>query len=123
MAAESVPTPEPVRPDRDARMWAMICHLVGLAWLLVPLIGNVLAPLIVWLIKREDDPFIDEQGKQAFNFQASMSLYFVIATVTIIGILVLPVIIILAFIYPIVAAVRSNQGEHYRYPLTIGFLQ
>ena len=52
--------------------WAMVCHLAALVGLLGNGIGFLLGPLVVWLFKNEDDPFIDEQGKEAVNFQITM---------------------------------------------------
>ena len=60
--------------DHDARTWAVACHLAALAGFLVPL-GHLLGPLIVWLLKRGDDPFVDRQGKEAVNFQLSATVY------------------------------------------------
>ena len=67
--------------SKDARMWAMFCHLAGLVGYLIPLIGNIVAPLIIWQIKKDELPFVDEQGKEAVNFQISMSLYALIGII------------------------------------------
>ena len=112
--------------NKDARMWAMICHLAGLAGIIVPIIGNVVAPLIVWQIKKEEDPFIDEQGKEAVNFQISMSLYMVICIplcFICIGAFLTPAVAIFYLIFLLIAAVNANNGHHYRYPLTIRFIK
>ena len=63
--------------NKDARMWGMICHLAGLGGVIpiVPAIGSIIGPLIVWQIKKDECPFVDEQGKEAVNFQISMLLY------------------------------------------------
>jgi len=112
--------------SKDARMWAMICHLAGLAGLPVPVIGNIVAPLIVWQIKKEEDPFIDEQGKEAVNFQISMSLYMVICIplcFICIGAFLVPAVALFYLIFLLIAAVNANNGHHYRYPLTIRFIK
>jgi len=119
--------------NKDARMWAMICHLGGLGGLLpiVPAIGSVIAPLIIWQVKKDEDPFIDEQGKEAVNFQISMLLYAlagsVVCAITCIGAVLVPVVIAVVAIFDIVflliAAVKANDGYHYRYPLTIRFIK
>ena len=113
--------------NRDARLWATLCHLAALAALLpvVPGVGLVIGPLIVWLIKREQYPFVDEQGREAVNFQLTMLIYALIATATCI---LIPLVLILAvvdFVYVIIAAIRANDGEHYRYPypLIIRFIK
>ena len=107
-------------------MWAMISHIVALSGLLGNGIGFVLGPLLVWLLKREDHPFINEQGREAVNFQLSMLLYIVIGVLLILVVIGIPILIvlgILAVVFPIIAAVKANNGEHYRYPLTIRFLK
>ena len=111
---------------REARKWAMICHIIALTGILANGIGYLLGPLIVWLIKKEDDPFIDEQGKEAVNFQITMFIaVFVSAFLMVIGIgiFLLIAIGILMTVFPIIAAVKANDGEHYRYPLTYRFIK
>lgn len=115
--------------NKDARMWAMFCHLAGLGWLLwwiVPIIGGVIGALIMWQIKKDTHPFVDEHGKEAFNFQTSMLIYWAIAVLlcfTCIGFFLLPLVMILDIVFAIIAAVKANNGHHYRYPLTIRFIK
>ena len=74
--------------DKSARRWAMACHLAGLAWLIwwiVPAIGGILGPLIVWQVKKDEHSFVDEHGKEAFNFQISMLIYAVVSAVSIVS--------------------------------------
>jgi len=119
--------------SKDARMWAMFCHLAGLAGLLpiLPAIGSVITPLIIWQIKKDDYPFVDEQGKEAVNFQISMILYGLIGSIacliTCVGAVLIPVVVcvvgIVDLVFLLIAAVKANNGEHYRYPLTIRFIK
>ena len=115
--------------SKDARMWAMFCHLAGLGWLLwwiVPLIGGVIGPLVVWQIKREKDGFIDEQGKEALNFQISMLLYCIVAGVlcfACVGFVLLPIVAVADTGLAIIASIKAGNGQHYRYPLTIRFIK
>lgn len=118
--------------SKDTRMWAMFCHLAGLAGVFVPVvISGIIAPLIVWQIKKEEHPFIDENGKEAVNFQISMSLYTVIGIVacliTCVGMVLIPffipVVYIINLIFLLIAAVKANNGEHYRYPICIRFIK
>ena len=107
--------------DPKARMWAMLCHLAGLAWILpiTPAFGSVLGPLIVWLIKKNDHPFVDEQGKEALNFQITMLIYGVVAAVLMllcIGFLLLLAVAIVDVVFTVIAAIKANDGYHYRYP-------
>ena len=112
--------------NKDARMWAMICHLSGLAGIILPASGNIVAPLIIWQIKKEDNPFIDEQGKEAVNFQISMSIYFIASVILCficVGAFLVVATIIVFFVFMLIAAVKANNGYHYRYPLTIRFIK
>jgi uncharacterized protein len=115
----------PTDAEREARRWASICHISALVGLLGNGIGFVLAPLIIWLIKRNDHPFLDEQGKEAINFQITMFLAAVVSGVlmlVVIGFLLLPIVLVLMIVFPILASIRASEGIHYRYPLTIRFL-
>lgn len=112
--------------SKDARTWAMLCHISGLGWLVVPVIGAVIGPLIMWQIKKEEHPFVDEQGKEALNFQISMLIYAAAAAILMfacIGVVLLPAVALVDLILAIVASARANNGQHYRYPLTIRFVK
>ena len=112
--------------NKDARMWAMICHLAGLAGLVVPVVGCIVGPLIVWQIKKEEFPFVDEQGKEAVNFQISMLIYGIVAGLlcfACVGVVLLPAVAIFDLIFLLIAAIKANNGHHYRYPLTIRFIK
>ena len=116
--------------NKDARMWGMICHLAALAGIMVPVIGCIVGPLVVWQIKKDDFPFVDKQGKEAVNFQISMLLYLLISAILwiplsffCIGVIIPVAISIVDLIFLLIAAVKANDGEHYRYPLTIRFIK
>ena len=107
-------------------MWGMFCHLAALAALTGVPLAHVLAPLVVWLIKRDAHPFIDEQGKEALNFQISMTIYALVSAVliiVIIGLLLLPIVLIADLVLVIVASIKASNGQSYRYPLTIRFIK
>jgi len=113
------------KPDKDARNWAMICHLSGLTGFVIPF-GNVLGPLIVWAIKKDDHHFIDDQGKEALNFQLTMTLCLIASAIMIIvlvGILLISVLCIYILFMIIIASIKANDGIYYRYPLTIRFFK
>lgn len=111
--------------DSDARMWAMICHFAALAkYTGIPL-ANVLGPLVVWQIKKDQSAFVDDQGKEAVNFQISVTIYAVLAGLTFcigIGIVLLPAVLIFDLVFLVIAGIKANQGELYRYPLSIRFI-
>ena len=108
-------------PSKNARMWAMWCHLSALSGYFIPF-GNIIGPFVIWLMKRETDPFVDAQGKEAVNFQISVTLYLVVSaflTLVVIGILFLILIPIAGLILTIIAGIKAHDGVDYRYPLTI----
>jgi len=110
--------------SKEERIWAMLCHLAGLAFF-IPL-GNILFPLLVWMLKKDKSSFINDHGKEALNFQLSMMIYFLCASLMlliIVGIPILGVLIVLDVIFIIVAGVHAFEGKLYRYPFCIRFIQ
>ena len=122
-AAGPTPPPEPTAElTKDAKMWAMLCHLAALAGYIGIPFGNILGPLIVWLIKKDEFTFVDDQGKEALNFQISMTIYAIVSSVLIcigVGIFLLIAVGIVNLIFIIIAAIKANAGVAYRYPLCI----
>ena len=112
---------------KDARMWAMFCHLAGLAGYVVPVvISGIIAPLIVWQIKKDEHPFVNEHGKEAVNFQISILLYTVICILFIficVGVIMLVAVGIFNIVCLLIAAIKANNGEYYRYPICIRFIK
>ena len=103
----------------------MLCHLSTFSGSFIPL-GNILGPLIIWLMKREVSPFIDTHGKEALNWQISATIYFVVCfalVFVLIGFVLLPALLIFDIVIVIIATVRANGGQAYRYPLTIRFIK
>jgi len=114
--------------NKDSRMWAMFCHLAGLAGFVVPVIlSGIIAPLIIWQIKKDDHPFIDEHGKEALNFQISIGIYALVSLLLIpvfcIGAFLLTAVGIFNLVFLLIAAIKANNGFHYRYPLCIRFIK
>lgn len=110
--------------SREDRLWAMGCHFSALLFFVIPLLGHIIGPLVIWLIKKENSPFVDYHGKEALNFQISTTIYgFVctLLTIVVIGVPLLIALFIFWFIVMIIAAVKANDGHHYRYPLSIRF--
>ena len=111
---------------KEVRNWAMGSHMIALVGLLGNGLGFLVGPLIVWLVKRDDHPFIDEQGKEAVNFQITMMGAIIICIPLIfvaIGIVLMPLIGIFDVVLTIIAGVKAANGEHWRYPLTIRFIK
>ena len=112
------------QPSKDERTWAMLCHFSAFAGLIFPF-GNFLAPLIIWLIKKEEFPFVEDQGKEVLNFQISMTIYLIgsgILCFILIGIPMVIGFLIFDVIVTLIGAVKANDGFKYRYPLAIRFI-
>ena len=111
---------------RDENMWAMLCHLSTLSVFVIPVAFiNIIGPLIIWLIKKDEYPLVNDQGKEALNFQITMTIYFIISLFLIIILIGIPILIILGIfdlVITIVATIKSSAGEKYRYPMTIRFV-
>lgn len=128
---------EEIGIERDAQKWGMFCHLAGLMGLVsctcIPVAGLVV-PLIIWLVKREDHPYIDSQGKEAVNFQLSMTIYgfglaILLAVIHIVPFLgpLIAFIVWTAFcladlVLIIIAAMAANDGKDYQYPFNLRLL-
>ncbi len=113
----------PVKSDEN--MWAMFCHLGGLFGFVFPF-GNIIAPFAIWLIHREKFPLVDDQGKEAVNFQISLSIYLIASALMVligIGLFLLIGLLVFSLVVIIKAALQARDGGKYRYPLTIRFIQ
>lgn len=123
--------PPPVGgPSREERQWALFAHLSALLaglltghWLGV---GCFIGPLIIWLVKREHMPFVDDQAKEALNFNITVAIAALICGLlmfVLIGFVLLPILGILWLVCLILAAVKANEGERYRYPFALRFIK
>jgi len=111
-------------PTRDERFWATLIHLSAFISLFIGL--NFLAPLVLWLLKRDESSFLNEQGKEAINFNLTISIFSVFAiilTLILIGWPLLWLLSVLWLVLVLVAAVNANQGKNYRYPVSIRFIK
>ena len=134
--AQWVGTPAPVARAQppattNPRQWAMWAHLSALAGLVIGF--NFVGPLIIYLIKKDEgDPFVRDQAAEALNFNLSFFIYLAVGSIVtfvlilvLIGLLLLPLLaamIVAWVVFVIIGAVRANNGELYRYPLTIRFV-
>jgi uncharacterized Tic20 family protein len=104
---------------QDEKNMALMAHLLSL-------ITGFVAPLIIWLIKKDQSSFVEQHAKEALNFQISVYIYGVVSgilVVVLIGIIMLFVLGVAAFILIIIATLKAAQGESYRYPFTIRLLK
>ena len=107
-------------PSREARQCAMFCHFSAFLGMWFPF-GSLIGPLILWQMKRESDPFIDDQGKEALNFQITVAIASAICYVLmfiLIGFALLGLVLIGAVVLVVIAGVKANDGVVYRYPFT-----
>jgi len=105
--------------SKDARTFAMLAHLLAI-------FTSFLGPLVIWLVKKDEHPFVDEQGKEALNFQITVAIAYIVAgllSFLCIGFLLFPAVWVVNLIFCIMACVAVNKGEHYRYPVSIRFIK
>lgn len=105
--------------ENDERLFGMLLYLLSIPF-------PVLAPLIIWMIKRDDSAFIDYHGKEYFNFLISYAIYSIVSTilmVLLIGFILIFVVGVMLFVFTIIAAVKAYGGEKYRIPLIIRFIK
>lgn len=128
------PPPPPGSPgdSNQARMWNMLCHLSALAGFIIPF-GNVLGPLLVWQIKKNEFPSVVEHGKAALNFQLTVLIVLLVGVVAAVllsfvcvGFLLFPLIAIIGLaglVFAVIAGIKANNGEAYRYPWSLTLIK
>lgn len=123
------PHPDAIAVSEASRNWGMIAHLSALV---AAGVGGLsfLGPLIVWLVRKDQDRFVAHHAVEALNFNLSLLLYALLAGVLVFTVVGIPLAILMAligfpvwFIVSIVAAVKAQRGEGYRYPLTIRLIR
>jgi uncharacterized Tic20 family protein len=120
------PPSEPAPHSSDEKMWAMVCHLSALAGYVGVPLGHILGPMVVWLIKKDDYPLVEDQGREALNFQISFTIYAVLCIPLMIILIGIPLLIALAIfnvVVIVIAAVKADEGAAYRYPLCIRLIK
>ncbi|MEM7680387.1 MAG: DUF4870 domain-containing protein [Planctomycetota bacterium] len=121
-AAESS---SPATLEKDTRQWGMFLHLSMLAGFVIPMAGLV-APIVIWQLKKEELPELDAHGKAAVNWILSALIYGVVSailTLVIIGIFMLMAVGLATVVFSIIAGIKANNGEQWKYPLSIQFLK
>lgn len=105
-------------PPGDTTM-GMLCHLLGI-------FTGFLGPLIIWSVKKDEDPFVAHNGVEALNFHITLAIAYVVSFVLmliLIGFLMFFVIYILSLIWMIQGSIAANRGEYYLYPMNIRFIK
>ncbi len=138
---ENVTTPPPPptsgAPSAEERQWALFAHLSALLGGIVTSgwagsIGCFIGPLIIWLVKKDTMPFVNDQGKEALNFNITVGIVFLalflltIVTLGIGALITLPLMVIIGIawlVLTIIAAIKANNGEAYRYPFALRLIK
>lgn len=129
-AASAPPMPAdtggPLSISSEERGWAIGAHASAFLTFVVPIPGiSILAPLIIWLMKKDTMPYVDYHGKEAVNFNISFFIWFIVALIVGLALflvgafLTIPIVGITWFVLVIIGAVKASNGEYYRYPFTI----
>lgn len=119
------PGGESIKLRKEETNWALFAHLSGLAGIIIPF-GNIFAPLVIWLLNREDSAYIDHHGREALNFQIAFTIYMTLAalsTMILIGIILAPIVGIAGLVLMIKAAIKASNGEKYSYPYIFRLVQ
>ncbi len=123
---ESAPPPEgggpaSSAPGKDAKLWAMLSHLIPIV------LGPIAfaAPLVIWLAKKDEWPFVDDQAKESLNFQITVAILYAVATLVFCGLggLLYILVWVLQLVFCIVAGIKANDGKRYRYPFAIRLIK
>ena len=118
-------------PPLEARRYAMLCHCAALTGCFLPGLGHIAGPLIAWLWTRNEDPYVDEQGKESLNFQISLLLYFITLSIPLamswIGFAAVGLLFALLYLASLLgimaASARTKAGHPFRYPLTLRLIR
>lgn len=113
-------SPAQALPQED-RILAMVCHLGAFGGYVFPL-GNIIVPLVIWLIKKEESPFVDFHGKESLNFQISILIYTLVCVLlmlVLVGILLIIALLVFEVVVVIMASIAASNGQYYHYPLCI----
>jgi len=109
------PAPEVIAVSQDSKNMGMLCHLLAIFTVFF-------CPLLIWLIKKDKDKFVDSQGKEALNFQITVMLAMIASWIlmpVLIGIFLFFATIICNIVFCILASVAASKGKDYRYPVSI----
>ena len=110
-APKSTETLEPPKivPNSEDRLWASLAHL---SYFILPVFGT----LLIWVMKKDASPFVDDQAKEALNFHLTLLIGSFVFAITLILIPLVFGMALAAFVFAIVAAIEANKGKQYRYP-------
>ena len=119
------PPPPAGTPSAEEKQWALFAHLSALIGYIIPF-GSIIGPLIIWQIKKNEMPFVDDQGKEALNFQITVAIAAIVCIVlmlVLIGILLFWILAIANLVFIVMAAIAANNGQAYRYPVCLRLIK
>ena len=103
-------------PTSDEKTLAILSHILTL-------VAPILAPLIIYLVKKNESKFVEWHSKESLNFQITVAIIIIILFITIIGILFAWIVGIITLVLVIVATIRASEGKLYRYPFSIRLIK
>ena len=109
-------------PTETERTWGMLAHLSALVGLVIPLIGNVLGPLVVSIARSDQSAFVAAHAKEALNFNISVTLAALLCTLLMlvfVGFLLGSALFIAWLVMTLIAAIKASEGAAYRYPFSL----
>ncbi|MDF1853070.1 MAG: DUF4870 domain-containing protein [Verrucomicrobiales bacterium] len=108
--------------ETDERTMALLAHILGA-------VTSIVGPLIIWLIKKDESPFVNDQGKEALNFQITVLIGYVatgiVAVLPVIGCIagiLYPAVMVVSLVFAILGGMEANKGVAYRYPFAARFV-
>lgn len=105
-----------IPPTGDEKTMALLSHILTI-------VAPLLAPLIIYLLKKDQSPFIEAHAKESLNFQITVFIICFVLVITVIGILVVWIVGIAALILMILATIKASEGKLYRYPLNFRLIK
>jgi uncharacterized Tic20 family protein len=125
----AAPAPAPVSGGITEQQWIVFLHLSAFGGMILPSLGHILGPLIIWLVKKPESPTIDAVGRNVLNFQISWTIWMFVAVIlaVVASCLVVPIVLPFAVaiawvVFVIIGAMKASKGETYAFPLTIKML-
>ena len=109
----------------DEKTWAIMAHLSAASGYFIPF-GNILAPLGIWLLKRDESAVIGEHARDSVNFHISMMIWIALAgaaSFALVGIPVLIGLILFEIVATVIGTVKAANGDRWKYPLSITFIK